>query len=96
VKKRPRRYLTKAQLVELLDDQASGDLADVFGPSRRRRLNAAALADLPDTARLPTRMVAVIIDGEGARYVKVRALMPGADSVLLYMTCEAYLGLPEF
>jgi len=67
-----------------------------FGPSRRRRLNAAALADLPDTARLPTRMVAVIIDGEGAQYVKVRALMPGADSVLLYMTCEAYLGLPEF
>src|SRR5262245_49217427 len=68
---RPRRYMTKDLLVELVEDLDPFEGIDGFAIPKRRRLNTDALAALPKTAKLPTRMVAVVAVSDGViQYVK--------------------------
>src|SRR5262249_21175672 len=108
---RPRRYLTKDLLVELVEDLDPFVGIDGYAIPRRRRLNAGAVAARAKTAKRPTRMVAVVAVGHGAIqyvkrgrvqmpgavwYVKVQVHLPGADSVLLYLLGDDYFALPQF
>ena len=100
--KRPRRYLTKARLTELLVEppRMPVDAVPLTRISKSRRLNLAMLADLPDAAKLPARMVGVLCYGadlcKRPRFVKVRVHLPGRHSMLLWMETDAYFGLQQF